>query len=173
MISLLKTQYKYLVRNKKRIAAFKQKICLCLTEYLFWLVFNFFNNAWVYIYIPDLFLLRVYSSGCFIEVNTDRIGCNPFTAHSSLIRRYTNCSFSYVMGTKLFFHYIYLKVCFCFCFLNLRTPGDLFRHLKNIWSTSELRPQGKIHDVGKLTRIFLLNCCSSTMGNVQRCKMEA
>lgn len=44
-LSTLKIQYKYLVNNKQLIAAFKQKICLCLTEHLFWLVFNFLNNA--------------------------------------------------------------------------------------------------------------------------------
>lgn len=108
-LCMLKIQYKYLVNNKKLIAAFKQKICLCLTEHLFWLVFNFSNNAWMCIYRSDLSLLRFYSSGCLTKVNINRISCNPFMAHSSLIRRYINCSFSDMTGTKLLFHYIDLK----------------------------------------------------------------
>lgn len=128
----------------------------------------------MYIYRSDLSLLRFYSGGCFIKVSVDRIICNPFMAHSSLIRRYINCSLSYMTGTKLLFHHTDLKALkFCkfkdswmiFC---SDTSGTLGAALN--W-----RPQRKSHDMGNVTSIFPLNCCSSIdfMGKVQRCRMES
>lgn len=133
-LCMLKIQYKYLVDNKKLIAAFKQKICLCLTEHLFWLVFNFLNNAWIYIYRSDLSLLGFYSGRCFIKVNIDGISCNSFTANSSLIRRYSNWFLSHVTGTELFFSTLFWKL---FFFLT-KEPLDISRTLE---AAQNLRPQ--------------------------------
>lgn len=52
---MLKIQYKRLVNNKKLIAAFKQKIRLCLIEHLFWLGFNFFLIMYEYISVDQIF----------------------------------------------------------------------------------------------------------------------
>lgn len=142
---MLKIQYKYLGNNKKLIAAIKQKICLSLTEHLFWLVFNFFNNALMYIYRSGPSLLRFYSGGCFIKVSIERIGCNPFMAHS-LIRRYINCSFSYMTGTKLLFHYIDLKALkFCKC----KDPWMIFCSdtSRTLGAALNWKPQRKSRDM--------------------------